>query len=154
MNIQLREVEATDLALFFAHQQDPGAAAMAAFKSRDAAAFAQHWTKLLQDETNLKQTVLVEGQVAGNVGSWNAEGKREIGYWIDRVYWGRGVATAAVSAFLGVEKTRPLYAGVAPHNVASLRVLQKCGFTFLRSPTDESNHADDSHLILVLGEAD
>jgi RimJ/RimL family protein N-acetyltransferase len=152
MNIHLREVEPGDLPLFFAHQQDADAAAMAAFASRDRAAFDQHWAKLLADETNLVRTIVVDPgvspetasreQVAGNIGSFTRDGEREVGYWIDRAYWGRGVATAALTAYLSLEQTRPLYAGVAKQNAASLRVLEKCGFTF---------HAnDDSHLILVL----
>ena len=79
-----------------------------------------------------------------------AEGKREIGYWIDRAFWGRGVATEALSAFLCLEKTRPLYAGVAKHNVASIRVLQKCGFKLSHSVEGASNDADASHVLLTL----
>ena len=41
-----------------------------------------------------------DGEVAGNIGSWLSDGKREIGYWIDRALWGRGIATEALSAFL------------------------------------------------------
>ena len=130
---------------------------MVAFQSRDRAAFDQHWAKILADETGLIRTIVAtfdasqpKAQVAGNIVSWNSDGQREIGYWIDRAYWGRGVATAALSAFLHLEQTRPLYAGVAKHNAASVRVLQKCGFT-LRASTDKaSDHADDSHVLLVL----
>src|SRR2546423_7125048 len=124
--IQLRDVEADDLPLFFEHQRDPVAVAMVLFRSRDAAEFAQHWAKLLADDTLLKKTIVVDGQVVGNIGSWTADGKREIGYWIDRAFWGRGIATEALTAFLRLEQTRPLYAGVAKHNLASIRVLQKC----------------------------
>ncbi|MGH8094836.1 MAG: GNAT family N-acetyltransferase [Chthoniobacterales bacterium] len=155
--IVLRPVEPGDLPLFFEHQGDPMAVAMAAFQSRDRASFDQHWAKILADETGLIRTVTAtfdESQpkehVAGNIVSWNSDGKREIGYWIDRAYWGRGVATRALSAFLHLEQTRPLYAGVAKHNAASVRVLQKCGFTFLHSTGDTSHDADDSHLLLVL----
>ena len=142
MNIRLRAVEPDDLPLFFAHQHDAEAAAMAAFPSRDRAAFEQHWAKVLADPAKLVRTVVVDGDVAGNVCSFTRDGEREIGYWIDRAYWGRGVATAALSAYLGIEQTRPLNAGVAKHNAPSLRVLQKCGFTFSRD--------DDTHVILVL----
>ena len=148
--IQLRDVEADDLPLFFEHQRDPIAVAMVAFRSRDRDAFDQHWAKLLADETKLKKTVLVDGQIVGNIGSWTSEGKREVGYWIDRAFWGRGVATDALSAFLRLEQTRPLYAGVAKHNVASVRVLQKCGFTLNRSVENESNDADASLVLLTL----
>jgi len=152
--IQLRDVEPDDLPLFFEHQRDPIAVAMVAFNSRDRAAFDQHWAKLLADDSCLKKTIIVvsavsaENQVAGNIGSWTADGKREVGYWIDRAFWGRGVATEALSAFLCVEQTRPLYAGVAKHNVASIRVLQKGGFKL--SPEEASNDADASHVLLTL----
>ena len=147
--IQLRDVEADDLPLFFEHQRDPIAVAMVAFHSRDRAAFDEHWAKLLADDSLLKKTVTVDGEVAGNIGSWTSEGKREIGYWIDRAFWGRGVATEALSAFLRLEPIRPLHAGVAKHNVASIRVLQKCGFK-ISSVEEASNDADDSHLLLTL----
>jgi RimJ/RimL family protein N-acetyltransferase len=154
--IQLRNVEADDLPLFFEHQRDPIAVAMVAFNSRDRAAFDQHWAKLLADDSLLKKTIIVvsavsaENQVAGNIGSWTSEGKREVGYWIDRAFWGRGVATEALSAFLCLEQTRPLYAGVAKHNVASIRVLQKCGFKLSDSVEESSNDATTSHLLLTL----
>ena len=148
--IQLRNVEVADLPLFFEHQRDPIAVAMVAFNSRDRAAFDQHWAKLLADDSLLKKTVIVDGEVAGNIGSWTAEGKREVGYWIDRAFWGRGVATAALSAFLSLEQTRTLYAGVAKHNVASIRVLQKCGFKLSNSVEETSNDADASHVLLLL----
>ncbi|HMJ07330.1 MAG TPA: GNAT family N-acetyltransferase [Chthoniobacterales bacterium] len=127
---------------------------MVAFKSRDRTAFDQHWAKLLADDSYLARTVLVDDEVAGNIGSWLSDGKRDLGYWISRSFWGRGVATEALAAFLRVEQTRPLNAGVAKHNAASLRVLQKCGFTLLPSAGGESEDADDSHFLLVLAGAD
>ncbi len=148
--VHLRDVEADDLPLFFEHQRDPIAVAMVAFRSRDRAAFDQHWEKLLADESLLKKTIVADGKVAGNIGSWLSEGKREIGYWIDRALWGRGVATEALSAFLRLEQTRPLHAGVAKHNAASIRVLQKCGFTLLRPEDNASSDADASHVLLML----
>src|SRR5688572_8810109 len=114
-----------------------------------AGSFAQHWEKLLADSSKLKKTIVVDDQVVGNIGSWTAEGKREIGYWIDRAFWGRGIGTEALSAFLRLEKTRPLYAGVAKHNAASIRVLQKCGFILLGFE-DAANEADATHVLLRL----
>ncbi len=70
----------------------------------------------------------MDGQVAGYLGSWEMEGKREVGYWLGREFWGKGIATEALSQFLGVVKTRPLWAHVVKHNVGSRRVLEKCGF--------------------------
>jgi RimJ/RimL family protein N-acetyltransferase len=127
--VRLRDVTADDLPIFFEHQLDPEATQMAAFPSRDRPAFMAHWTRILADETTATKTILVDGQVAGNVGSWEQGGEREVGYWLGRAYWGRGVATQALAAFLEHVPQRPLHAYVVKHNLASLRVLQKCGFT-------------------------
>ncbi|MCA9752253.1 MAG: GNAT family N-acetyltransferase, partial [Gemmatimonadetes bacterium] len=56
------------------------------------------------------------------------DGHRELTYWIAREFWGRGIATAAVSAFLHVDRGRPFGARVAEGNAGSERVLEKCGF--------------------------
>lgn len=124
----LRAVEPADLPVFFEHQRDLIALAMAGMPGRDRAAFDEHWAKILADDAVLIRTIVVDGEVAGNVLSFDRDGRREVGYWIGRDHWGRGVATAALVAFLGEETTRPLHAGVAPQNGGSLRVLEKCGF--------------------------
>jgi RimJ/RimL family protein N-acetyltransferase len=153
--VLLRDVETDDLPIFFEHQRDPVAVAMVVFRSRDKAEFDEHWAKILADDACLKKTIVADGQVAGNIGSFGRDGKREVGYWIDRPLWGRGIASAALSAFLCLEQTRPLYAGVAPHNIASIRVLQKCGFTLCQSAIDEEPElAGESHILLRLGETD
>ena len=151
MTIQLRDVEPADLPLFFEHQRDPEAVAMVAFKSRYRTAFDEHVAKILANETGRKKTIVVDGQVAGHLVSFVRDEKREIGYWLDRAFWGRGIATQALSAFLRLEQTRPLYAGVAKHNTASIRVLQKCGFTALQPAAEKCGEKDDSHLLLILG---
>ena len=94
--VQLRDVEADDLPFFFEHQRDPLAVAMVALQSRDRAAFDQHWAKLLADDTLLKKTIVIasavvtdspaQDLVAGHIGSWTSDGKREVGYWLDRVF--------------------------------------------------------------------
>ena len=61
--VQLRDVEADDLPLFFEHQRDPIAVALVGFRSRDRAAFDQHWEKLLANKTNLAKTIVADGQV-------------------------------------------------------------------------------------------
>ena len=128
-DIVLRDVIEDDLLTFFEQQLDPDANDMAAFPARDRAAFMEHWNKILGDETNIIKTILFNGQVAGNVVSFEQSGERDVGYWIGKKYWGKGIATRALSQFLNQDTTRPLYARVAKHNIASLRVLQKCGFT-------------------------
>lgn len=131
--VLLRDVTEDDLPTFFEHQLDPDASYMVAFTARDPSdrdAFMAHWTRLLADDTITKRTILVvDGRVAGNVVSFEWNGKREVGYWIGKEYWGKGLATRALSEFLSIVKTRPLYASAAKDNIASIRVLEKCGFT-------------------------
>jgi RimJ/RimL family protein N-acetyltransferase len=137
MDVTLRQVSVDDLPIFFEHQLDPAATSMADFPSREREPFMAHWTKILADETNRTMTILFDGQVAGNIVSWDQSGEREVGYWLGKGYWGKGIATQALSAFLAYEKTRPLYAHVARHNIASFRVLEKCGFTLFSEDAEE-----------------
>ena len=128
-DMQLRDIEPADLPIFYEHQLDADATRMAAFPSRDRAAFDAHWaTNILGNPAAVKQTILVDGQVAGNIGSWPQDGVRLVGYWIGKEYWGKGVATQALMALLHLVTERPLYAHVARHNAGSIRVLEKCGF--------------------------
>ena len=130
MEIQLRKVVDSDLPILFDHQSDPIANQMAAFPARDWDSFMAHWAKILVNESNVIMTVLADGQVAGTVMSFELEGKREVGYWLGREYWGKGIATNALRKFLDYEKRRPLYGYVAIYNKGSRRVLEKCGFEF------------------------
>jgi RimJ/RimL family protein N-acetyltransferase len=134
----LRGVEEHDLPFFFDHQRDPDANRMASFEARDRDAFMGHWAKILRDESVVVRTVESDGRVTGNIVSWEHDGERDVGYWIDRQFWGKGVATAALSAFLEELDTRPLYAHVATHNVGSIRVLEKCGFERTRGGSTPS----------------
>jgi putative acetyltransferase len=128
-DVTLRDVAEADLPILFEHQRDPEALRMAAFPSRDWEAFTAHWAKILADETVIKKTILFEGAVAGHLGCFERDGEREVGYWIGREYWGKGIATRALSQFLDQFQERPLVAHVAKHNPGSIRVLEKCGFT-------------------------
>ncbi|TJY43993.1 GNAT family N-acetyltransferase [Cohnella pontilimi] len=127
----LRDVIDDDLAIFFEHQMDTTANFMAAFTTKDPSdhdAFKVHWEKILNNETIIKKTVIYCGKVAGHVSSFEQFGEREVSYWIGREYWGKGVATEALSQFLDCITIRPLYARAAKDNIASIRVLEKCGF--------------------------
>ena len=125
----LRDVTESDLPVFYEQQLDPEATAMAAFPSREREAFMLHWAKIVADKSVILKTILFDGQVAGNIVCWEVLGEWEVGYWIGKEYWGRGIATKALLEFLEIVKTRPLFAHAAKHNLASRRVLEKCGFT-------------------------
>lgn len=128
-HIQLRGVVESDLPFFFEQQLDPEATQMAAFPSRTREAFMAHWTKIMADESIQIKTILFNGEVAGNLACFEQLGEREVGYWLGKKYWGKGIATKALEEFLTTIETRPLYAHVAKHNIGSRRVLEKCGFT-------------------------
>ncbi len=131
MRCVLREVRDEDLAVLFEQWADPVAARMAAFTApdhMDRDAFERRWSRLRADETVINRVIVVDGEVAGSIGSWGNPGEREVTYWIGRSYWGKGIATGALKAFLAVDRSRPLHARVAYDNVASRRVLEKCGF--------------------------
>ena len=83
---------------------------------------------------------------------WGPPDDRAVGYWLGKEYWGKGVATRALAEFLRLVTTRPLYAHVAQHNLASVRVLQKCGFTFTGEAKVASSivGADIDEIILKL----
>ena len=127
--VQLRDALQTDLPIFYKQQLDPEAIRMAAFPMRNKDAFMEHWSKILLDDSVLIKTILFQGDVAGNIVCFEQLGEREVGYWLGKEFWGQGIATAALTQFLKLIKTRPLYAHVTKHNIASKRVLEKCGFS-------------------------
>lgn len=130
--VVLREVMDSDLAIFFEQQRDPDGAWMAGFIASDREdrdAYLTMWAKIRSDPCTIMRTVLFDGQVAGDVLSHEGEpGKPEAGYWLGKEFWGQGIATRALAAFLAEIPARPVYARAVKDNAASLRVLEKCGF--------------------------
>ena len=134
-DLRLRDVVEGDLPLFFEFQLDPVANHMAAFIARDPTdreAFTAHWKKIIADPTTINRTIVCDGRVVGSVSSYEESGKPEVTYWIGRAYWGRGIATRALTAFLAqANTTRPIYARIAQDNRGSHRILEKCGFQII-----------------------
>jgi RimJ/RimL family protein N-acetyltransferase len=131
----LRDVEPDDLEVFYEQQRDPAATRMAFVPAREREAFIAHWERILRDDTVVVKTIVADGAVAGNTVSFERDGKREVGYWLGRPFWGRGLATRALDEYLRVVTHRPLHASAAAANRASIRVLEKCGFTITRCET-------------------
>jgi len=145
--VSLRPVATGDLPILFVHQLDPEATRLAAFPSREREAFFAHWTNnVLGNPANTCRTILAGNHVAGHIGAWtDATAKdRFLGYWLGREFWGRGIASAALAQFLGVETTRPLKAHVVSHNHGSIRVLEKAGFA--RAGTEGFTQPSDDRL--------
>lgn len=146
----LRAVTATDLPIFYEQQLDPEATRMAAFPSREREAFMAHWGRILLNPTGTVRAIVFEEQVAGYMVSWNQDGTQELGYWLGAAFWGKGIATQALWAFLEIVPTRPLYAHVAKHNIGSLRVLQKCGFVIDHEEIDSPDDKGEPFQSIVL----
>ena len=130
--VTLRNVRDSDLPVIFAQHQSENAIYMAAFTPPDPSdrnAFDVHWQKIRTNDTVTLQTILVDGDVAGYISQFEMFDEPEIGYWLGEEFWGKGVATEALSQFLAMIAIRPLYARAAKDNIGSIRVLQKCGFT-------------------------
>jgi RimJ/RimL family protein N-acetyltransferase len=155
MHCVLREVRDEDLPLLFEQWADPVAAHMAAFTGpdhMDRDAFERRWSRIRADETLMARAIVVDDELTGTVGSWGDPGEREVTYWIGRSHWGKGIATAALNAFLAVDTSRPLHARVAYDNVASRRVLEKSGFRVVGTDRGFANarSAEIEELVLRL----
>jgi RimJ/RimL family protein N-acetyltransferase len=129
--VSLRLVRADDLDIFYEHRRDPEAVRRTNFPAQSRDVFLAHWTeKILGDDTVTVRTVLAGDEVAGNVMAWWQDGRREVGYWLGRQFWGRSLGTGALRRFLEIETIRPLYATTDVGNVASRRLLERCRFAF------------------------
>ena len=145
----LRDVVEDDLPIFFEQQLDPEAVEMAAFPSREREAFFDHWHRTMSDDRNVQKTIVSDGKVVGNMLSWERDGKRIVGYWLGREFWGRGLATRALAEFVEELSVRPLYAEVSTANSGSIRVLEKCGFTRVGTELQQTEQFGEVELIVM-----
>ena len=129
--ITLRPVLEADLPILFEQQLDRDAVALSAYPAKDKGEFMRHWEGILKNKTIIARTIIYKEKIAGHIICWKEKYEQQVGYWIGKSFWGRGIATSALGEFLGEVKTRPLFAQVANHNLASKRVLEKCGFELL-----------------------
>jgi len=129
--ITLRAVIIADLPLLFEQQLDPEAVAMSAYPSKDRGEFMRHWEGILKNKAIVARTIIYKDKIAGHIICWKEKYEQQVGYWIGKAFWGRGIASSTLAEFLQEVKVRPLYAHVANHNLASKRVLEKCEFILL-----------------------
>ena len=129
--LNLSKTTTADLPTLFHFQQNPESIHNAAFTSKDPndeAAYMEKYTKLLADPMINNQTIRIDGVIVGSLAKYVMEGEAEITYWIDRKFWGQGIATAALKKFLKIELTRPIFGRTAFDNYGSQKVMEKCGF--------------------------
>ncbi|MBS1497392.1 MAG: GNAT family N-acetyltransferase [Bacteroidetes bacterium] len=129
--IKLRPTVIADLDTLFLFQLDKEGGYLAAFMPKDSTnkvAYLTKYTKLLNDPTVNNQTIILDGIIVGSIAKFVMEGDTEITYWIDKKFWGQGIATKALNEFLSIETHRPIFGRVAFDNFGSQKVLEKCGF--------------------------
>jgi RimJ/RimL family protein N-acetyltransferase len=149
MGDMLRDVTESDLPVFFEQQLDPEAVEMAAFPAREREPFFEHWHRTMSDDSCVLKAIVSDGDVVGNMLSWERDGKRLVGYWLGREFWGRGLATRAL-AELVEELDRPLYAEVSKTNIGSIRVLEKCGFRAIETTVEHDEKLGGDIELLVM----
>ena len=129
--VALRPVEVSDFDAIFEQMRDSESVRMAAFTAEDPSdrgAFDAHMAKIVASPENRFQVIVRDSRLVGTIGSYIWDGATEVTYWIDRAWWGQGIATEALSLLLAEIADRPIRARVASDNARSLRVLQKAGF--------------------------
>ena len=137
-DITIRPTVVSDLDMLFQFQQDKESGYLAAFMPKDPAdksAYINKHEKLLIDPSVNNQTIILNNTIVGSIGKFVLDGHAEITYWIDRSFWGRGIATKALKEFLKIELARPIFGRVAFDNIGSQKVLEKCGF--VKTGTDK-----------------
>jgi [ribosomal protein S5]-alanine N-acetyltransferase len=99
---------------------------------------ADRWVSCLEEMTDPTHWAIeVGGHAVGGIGVDRGELEHvksgRFGYWLGQPYWGRGIMTSAVEAtsdyVLHQFDIVRLEAPVFEWNAASMRVLEKCGFS-------------------------
>src|SRR5687767_3748189 len=113
MLVSLRPLVDADLDAVFEQMKDPESVRMAAFTAEDPAdrqAFLVHMSRIRDDPSCVQRVIEADGTIAGTIGSFIIDDQTEVTYWVDRAFWGRGIASAALQSLLSMTAERPLFA--------------------------------------------
>lgn len=161
----LRGFREEDAADFYAYASVPGVGEMAGWKHHESMADTYRVLGMFLEEKNVFALVHKEsGRVIGSLGlhvsntagtSYELLRSKEIGYVLAKDFWGKGLMPEAVQEVirycfeeLGAEL---LTVGHFEGNHRSKRVIEKCGFSFLRSYHSEK-HGKDVYEYYLLAE--
>ena len=140
--VGLRPIDDSDLDVLFGLMRDPASVRMAAFTAEnpdDRTAFDAHMAKVRRLPGATNRAVTVDGRLVGSIASFVVDGDTEVTYWIDRSFWGQGIAGRALALLLESVRVRPVFARAASDNVGSLKVLQRAGFAIIGTATGFAN---------------
>lgn len=128
----LRRARAGDLDAIHAVLSNPRAMLYWATPPHDDIEQTREWlTGMIEAPKRLSEDFMIErdGRLIGKVGAWRLP---DFGYILHPDHWGEGLATEALTAFLGQAFARTdigyLTADIDPRNAGSIRLLQKLGF--------------------------
>lgn len=130
-SIQLTKTKTEDLPSLYQFQLDKEANHLAAFTATNQnteADYINKFTPFLSNPAINMFTIRTNNEIVGSIAKFMMDDEAELTYWIDRKFWGKGVATNALKEFLKIEQTRPIRGRVAFDNYGSQKVLEKCGF--------------------------
>jgi RimJ/RimL family protein N-acetyltransferase len=143
----LRPLELGDADALLPFASDPEVSKMLSWdphKDRsETVAFLERVIAARTEGTSIAWAIVFEGQVVGVISidgirwefrAWRMD-KAEIGYWLGRPFWGRGLMSEAATAalrfafeMLGLHKVT---IGCVEGNEASRAIIEKLGFRFL-----------------------
>jgi ribosomal-protein-alanine N-acetyltransferase len=143
----LRPIELGDVDALYAFAADPELTKMLSWDPHtdrsETVKFVEESRCGLTEGTNLVWTIVLEDQPVGVISidgirwqfrAWRMD-KGEIGYWLGRPHWGRGIMSEAATAALrfafetlGLHKVT---IGCVEDNHASRAIIDKVGFRFL-----------------------
>lgn len=136
-NLALESLKSEHLDALFALKNDPEVLRwVPGVYPLDREAFGKKYLRWLQGPSlqDGSFVILSGAEILGEVAYFHREGREgcELGYFVGRSWWGRGIASTALRLCLinmrGFGLSGLVYASHAPENLASGRVLEKAGF--------------------------
>ena len=161
----LREWQESDLNDFFEYASVDGVGQMAGWQPHKNIEESKFVLDMFIREGKTFAVVLKENNKAiGSVGieklsteidSYENMTGRELGYVLNKDYWGQGLMPEAVKAVINycfeTAGCDYLLCSCSPQNIQSARVIEKCGFRFVlekvRKLTDGSTRAARYHIL-------
>jgi len=146
--LRLRPWQETDVDDFYAYASVPGVGEMAGWKPHESIDVSREVLQMFLAAQDHFALVCKENQkVIGSLGlnkSWanddpefSALRLKDIGFVLSKDYWGQGLMAEAVSAVIDLcfdeLELDAVTSGHNPANVQSKRVLEKCGFAYVKT---------------------
>jgi [ribosomal protein S5]-alanine N-acetyltransferase len=131
----------------------------------DTRTFLQYAVWAWQEGTDYSYTIRLKtnGRLLGSIGIMNDQGKIQFGYILSPVWWNNGLATEACKQVMALLQQQQgifrISTFVDVENIASIRVLEKCGLikeasltNWMRFPNQQNQPKDCAIYVLPVKE--